>query len=175
MSNGYPRKQKTSKTDHFDPLNVAYVWLLLSHIHRLLVAYMRLHICGSYFDFTVVTRQLKHGREYVLLLHLIEDLQGALRLLSLLAAAVLHFTPTSELSATKKIVQARKSHTNGGQPLASCYRGPKRALPTSWKVERGRAAPRPKPKPQPSEGRKTHKKTHRNVADRERRKTQWKP
>ena len=65
MLNGYTRKQKTSKTDHFDPLRVTYVWLLLSHIHRLLVAYMRLHICGSYFDFTVVTGQLKHGREYM--------------------------------------------------------------------------------------------------------------
>ena len=64
MLNGYTRKQKTSKTDHFDPLNVAYVWLLLSHMQRLLVAYMRLHICGSYFDFAVVTGQLKHGREY---------------------------------------------------------------------------------------------------------------
>ena len=63
MLNGYTRKQKTSKTDHFDPLSVAYVWLSLSHIHRLSVAHMRLHICGSYFYLTVVTGQLKHGRE----------------------------------------------------------------------------------------------------------------
>ena len=65
MLNGYTRKRKISKTDHFDPLSVAYVWLLFSNLYHLCVAYVRLHICGSYFDFTVVTGQLKHGREYV--------------------------------------------------------------------------------------------------------------